>query len=323
MGIASGLGSQLAFVDETVYGTPVTVTRFYEYRSESLSMDIERIQSSALRSGQRVQRSDRWSPGKKSVGGDCEFEVANKSMGFLFKHCMGGVVTSQPDSGGAPTVYKHTFTPGDLPVSATGQVGRPDTGGTCRPFTYHGLRVSEWEMACAVSDILTLKTSFVGEDEDTATALATASYPASLSLLTFVNGTLTIGGSAADVKSFSLKGNNGLADDRYFLGSALRKQPLEADMRPYDGQFDAEFESLTHYNRYINGTEAAVVLLFQGATIATTFKYELKITANVRFDGKTPNVGGPEIVKQNLPFKVTDDGTTSLKLEYQTTDTTP
>jgi hypothetical protein len=323
MGIPSGLGAQLMFGEETVYGTAVTPTRTFEFVNEKLKMDIDRVESKAVRQGQRFLRSDRWAAGKKDVGGDSEFEVANKSFGILFKHMFGGVATTQPDNVGAPTVYKHTFTPGDLPMSLTGQVGRPDVGGTVRPFTYHGLRISDWELSCAVGEILGLKTSFVGQDEETATALATPAYPASLNLLTFVQGTLTLGGSPQDIKSFSAKGVNGLADDRYFMGSQLRKQPLEAKMRDCSGQLEAEFESLTAYTRFTAGTEAQMVLLFQGDLIASTFHYEAKLTANVRFDGQTPAVGGAEIIQQTLPYKVVDNGTLSVKLEYQTTDTTP
>ncbi|PWK81732.1 hypothetical protein C8D88_116144 [Lentzea atacamensis] len=321
--MATALDAQFGIVDESTFGTPVTVTRFYEFVSESLKMDQARIESAALRSGARVTRSDRWALGKKTVGGDVTFELANKSFGLLFKHMFGGVATAQPDSGGAPTVYKHTFTPGAYPTSMTAQVGRTDTGGTTRAFTYHGCRVESWELGCSVDEIASLKVSLNGEDEDTSTALATVSYPASLSLLTFVNGTLTIGGSTASVMSASVAGQNGLATDRYFLGSTLRKQQLEMGMRTYSGTFEAEFESLTHYNRFVNGTEAEIVLNFQGGVISGAFNYEAKITANVRFDGETPNVTGPEIVGQTLPFKVVDNGTTSIKLEYTTTDVNP
>lgn len=323
MAIPSGLSAQLMTAEESTYGTPVTPDRGYEFRSESLKLEIERIESSALRSGTRVLRSDRWAVGKKNVTGDITMELANKSFGRWFKHALGGVVTSQPDGVGNPTVYLHTFTPGDIPTGQTIQVGRTDVGGTTRPFTYHGCKVSSWTLECAVGDIATLQVSILGEDEDTATSLASITYPSSLSLMTFVNGTLTIGGVAQDVKKASVQGNNGLAEDRYFLGSQLRKQPLEAALREHTGTLEAEFESLTAYNRFVNGTEASLVLLFQGATISTTYKYETKITMNVRFDGETPAVGGPDIVPLNLPYKVVDNSTTSIKIEYQTTDTTP
>ncbi|HEV2778545.1 MAG TPA: phage tail tube protein [Actinophytocola sp.] len=323
MAIPSGLSAQLGTAEEVTFGTPVTVDRFFEFRPPAnLKYDIERIESQALRSGARVLRSDRWAAGKKSVSGDIVMELANKSFGRWFKHAFGGVASAQPDAGGAPTVWKHTFTPGDIPTGQTIQIGRPDTGGTVRPFTYHGCKVSGWKIESSVGEIATVTMSILGEDEDTSTALAAVSYPASLTLMTFVQGTLTIGGSAQDVMSASVEGNNGLAEDRYFLGSQLRKNPLESKLRPYTGKLDAEFESLTAYNRFVNGTEAELVLLFQGATIATTYKFETKITANVRFDGDTPEVTDG-ITKQGLPFKVVDNSTTSIKLEYQTTDTTP
>lgn len=323
MGIPSGLSAQLMTSEESTYGTPVTPDRGYEFIEESLDLSIARIESSALRSSARVVRSDRWSPGARSVSGGVKLELANKSFGRWFKHCLGGVATAQPDSGGAPTVYKHTFTPGDIPVGQTIQVGRPDTGGTVQPFTYHGCKISQWTLECAINQIATLSCSILGEDEDNATSLASITYPAGLSLMTFVNGTLSVGGSAVDVKSASVQGTNVLAEERYFLGSALRKNPLEAGMRDFTGNIEPEFAGLTAYNRFLNGTEAELILLFQGATISGLFKYETKITANVRFDGKTPTVGGPQIVMNPAPFKVVDNSTTSIKIEYQTTDTTP
>lgn len=324
MAIPSGLSAQLGTAEEVTYGTPVTVDRFFEFRgSGPLALDIERIESQALRAGRRVQRSDRWVAGKKDVKGDIVVELANKSMGRLWKHALGGVATSQPDAGGSPNVYLHTFTPGDMPTGLTVQVGRPDTGGTVRPFTYHGCKVASWELACAVGELAALKLSMIGEDEDTSTGLAAASYPAGLTLFSFVQGTLTVAGSPQEIMSGSIGCDNGLATGRYFWGSQLRKNPLEAALRKPGGKLDAEFESLTAYNRFVNGTEAALLMLFQGATIQNTYKYECKITANVRFDGATPELSGTEIVKQSLPYAVVDDGTTSIKVEYQTTDTTP
>lgn len=324
MAIPSGLSAQLGIAAESTYGTPVTVTRFYELVSESLKLEIERIESAALRSGTRVQRSDRWVPGKKNIGGDIEMEVANKSFGLWLSHMIGTAVTTQPNAGPDPTVYDHTYTPSDLPTSLTMQVGRTDIGGTTRAFTYHGCRVSEWELEVAVDEIAKLSLTILGEDEDTSTGLATASYPSTLSLLTFVQGSITVAGSAFDVMNAKIGGNNGLADDRYFLGSQLRKNPLEAAMREYTGELEAEFTDLTAYNRFVNGTEAALVLLLRGASISGIYFYDLQITANVRFDGETPEVSGGEIIGLTLPFKcVGNTSATAITVLYRTTDTAP
>ncbi|SDN73860.1 phage tail tube protein [Allokutzneria albata] len=323
MAIPSGLSAQLMTAEESTYGTPVTPNRGFEFRQESLKLDLTRMESSALRSGTRIQRSDRWATGQRSVSGDITMEVGTVGFGRWFKHMLGAVATSQPDAVNDPDVYLHEFTIGDLPVSQTIQVGRPDVGGTVRPFTYHGCRTTQWTLECAVGEFLTMQNSILGEDEDTATALASITYPDDLVPFTFVQGALEIASSAADVKNVTINGSNALAEDRFFLGRALRKSPLEAGMREVTGNLTPEFESLAAYNRFVNGTEATLDLLFEGPTISSTYKYSLQLTANVRFDGETPNIGGPGIVEQPLPWKVVDDGTTGLTIAYQTTDATP
>lgn len=329
MAIPSGLAAQLGVAEETTWGTVVTPSRFYEFRNESLAQTIERMESQGLRAGTRVLRSDRWVAGQKEVGGNIEMEVANRSFGLWLKHALGTIATTQPDAVNDPTVYDHTATPGDLPVGLTTQVGRPDEAGTVHPFTYHGCRVASWELSANVGEIGVLSVSLTGEDEDTSTALAAASYPAGLTLLTFVEATLQIAAASVDVRSITLRGDNGLNADRPQLGSQLRRQATEADMRTYDGDIDAYFADLVAYNRFVNGTEAALELLFQGAVIAGgtgSFNYELKATANVRFDGETPNVDGPDELDQPLAFKCLDSGTgpgSALTIVYRTDDSTP
>jgi hypothetical protein len=323
MAIPSGLSAQLMTAEEVTYGTPVTTDRAYEFRQESLKLEVQRIESSALRAGTRMQRSDRWTPGRRSVSGDVTMELGTKGFGRWWKHALGGVATTQPDAANSPTVYKHTFTPGDLPIGQTIQVGRPDVGATVRPFTYHGCKIASWTLECSVNELAVFQAAILGEDCDTATALATASYPAGLQVMPFIQGALTVGGSSMDVKQFSMQGTNMLADERFFLGSALRKQPLEVGMRNVGGTFEPEFTNLTAYAAFVAGTEAELVLLFQGDIIEDALRYETKVTANVRYDDGTPNVGGPQILANPIPYKVIDNGTTSVKIEYQTTDATP
>jgi hypothetical protein len=322
----TGLSAQLGVAEEVAYGTPVAVDRFYEFESESLKLEIERLESKGLRAGTRVLRSDRWASGRKTVGGQISMELANKSFGRWLKHMFGTVVSDQPDVGGNPTVWDHTFTPGDLPVGLTIQAGRPDLGGTVRPFTYHGCLIPSWAIACDVGEIAKLQVDVAAEDEDTSTALEVASYPASLTLLTFVQGTLQIAAASQPVRSVTLNGDSGLAADRHVLGSQLIKTPLEAGMREYGGQLDAHFDDLTAYTRFVAGTEAALVLLFRGAVISGAYNFDLQFTCNVRFDGETPQVDGPEELEQPLAFKCLDTGTgpgTAITALYRTTDTAP
>lgn len=320
MSIPTGLAAQLGVAAETAYGTPVTVTRFYELVSESMKMEVERLESRGLRAGTRILRSAGWAAGRKSVGGDLELELKDRTFGRLFTHMFGGAAVTNPATG----VYEHTFTPDDLPTSMTVQIGRPSTDGTVRSFTYHGCKVAGWEIGCQVGEIGRVKLSLVGEDEDTSTSLATASYSAA-NLLTFTHGALTIGGSAVKVRAATIKGQNGLSADRHMLGSQLMSTPLEGNFREYTVDLDAEFADLTQYNRINAATEAALVLAFTGATITTGYSYVTQLTCQVRFDGETPTVSGPEEIQLPLRCKIVQPSTSpggAITLLYRTSDAT-
>jgi len=293
MPLASGMAAQFGLAEESSYGTITTPNRFYELVSESIKAERERINSSAIRPGRRVLH--RWAPGIVKVSGEVELELPNRYMSVLLKHMFGSLNIT----GSGP--YTHTATPGDLAgKSLTVQVGRPDIGGTVRPFTYPGCKVSEWSIKASVNEYAQLSLSLVGRDETTATSLATASYPSDLSPFVFTHASLTVASSSFPVKEIEISGNNGLADDRRYLvgaNSGLISEPLEAAVREYTGSFKADFTDLTAYNRFVNGTEAALELTFNAGASS-----QLVITCNVRFDGETPNVEGHELLELSQPF---------------------
>lgn len=322
MAIRSGLNSQIGYAAEATWGTSATPTRFLEFNSESMKLDVQRIESQGLRATNRVLRSDRWAANKKGVTGDVEHEVQSKGFGLLFKHALGTVSIATTASG--TNSKDHTHTLGDpYGLGLTCQVGRPDVSGTVQPFTYTGCKVTEWELSNEVDGILMWRMGLDGQDEATATALATASYVASTELLTYVGGTITVAGSSFDLTNFSLKGANGLKTDRHFVrASVLKKEQIAAQSVELSGQIEAEFESLTAYTRFTAGTTAAIVAKWEGTTIEASSKYTVQVTLPVvRFDGETPNVSGPDVLMQSLPFKVLYDGTQEpLSLLYRTTD---
>ena len=45
---------------------------------------------------------------------------------------------------------------------------------------------------------------------------------------------------------------------RVRLGSGFSKEPLEIGLRSYTGTVVTDFEDLTNYNLFVNGTEAAI-----------------------------------------------------------------
>lgn len=313
---AAGIFAQFMFGEETTWGTPVVPDRAVEFVSENIKAEHNRITSNALRA-RRVRHSDQWVEGGKRVAGGVTLEVRDAGFGLLFKHALGSVATA----GAGP--YTHTFTPGDLPEGLTVQVGRPFRGGTVQPFTYAGCKIDEWTLSAAVGEVLQLELTLVGEDEDTATALETPAYPTG-DLLSFIHGTITIGGTTVPLKEFELTGSNNLRGEEWRMrGSETIIEPDEGGgHRDYEGNILADFDDLTLYNRFVNGTEAAIVATFADASGT----HSLEITVNARFDGETPEVSGPEALEQPQPFVCLASGaadSTALSMVYTTADVTP
>lgn len=296
MPIASGLESQFGFSPETTAGTRVVPATFLEFVSESLKFQRERIVSKGLKAGRRTQ--GRWKPGVQYVDGGFVLELAPQSTGKLFRWMFGAVATS----GAGP--YTHVFTPGTLDDEfLTIQVNRPDESGTNRPFDYLGCQCTDWTLNCQVNQFATLSASVYGMHEDRAQTLAAASYPATWSPFTFVSGSLQLAGSGYEIDDITITGKNGLQTGRHRIRATTPERPVqsrESAFRTYGGSLNSDFFGLTAYERFVNGTEAALSLVFNDGANA-----QLTIAGNVRFDGETPNVSGAEMVKQALPFVFT------------------
>jgi hypothetical protein len=289
MSIRSGLAAQFGFAAETTVGTRVTVTSFLPIISESYKRNDPRLESDAIRVGRLVETSNEWAAGQISIGGDIALELNVKDMRPILTAMFGS------ETGASP----YTYTPGDLYGQAlTFQFGRPDVSGTVQPFTYAGNKIESWEIACAAGKIATLGLTGVSclVDETTGVGLASASYTSGQKPFNFAGATLSIGGTTTNVNQLTIGGNNGL-ETRFFNGSAYTKEPIATKLREYKGALVAEFESLTNYNLFVNGTEGALVASFVNGSSS------LIITQNVRFDGETPNIGGRGITKLNLPYK--------------------
>jgi hypothetical protein len=292
MTLRSGLNAQLGFAAETVFGTPVTVNNFVPLVSESVKRSEAFVESDSIIAGRTMRTENQRNGGPVSIEGDLALELMSHDMEILFRHMLG------TQSGAGTLASPWVTTPGSLSgLGLTVQIGRPDIGGTVRAFTYGGVKIASWEIACAADEIATLGLSIVGTvEETTATSLATASFTSGIRPFKFNHGTVTVGGSAVNVKQITISGDNALDTGRRFLGTKLTAEPFQSDLRTITGSMQLEITDLTQYNRYIAQSSHAVVLTFTNGT------QQIAITMNVRFDGETPNVGGRGIIEQPLPF---------------------
>lgn len=299
MATSAGIEAQIGMAAEVTYGTYVAPTRFYEFTSESLKYNISRIQSAGLRAGRRTQH--RWKPGVQSVTGDINMELAPQDLGLILEHILGDVSST---TGADP--YTHTWQGlADIDDrSMTIQVGRPDEGGTIRPFSYLGCKFTQLQIGANVDEFATTTVGVYGREETTAEALEVATYDTELEPFVFTEGSLTVASTEICVVSFDFTLDLALATDRHRICATANagkpKKALVNGMAEISGSFTADFEDLTAYNRYINGTEAELELVFNAGA-----DKQLTVNMNVRFDGETPNVDGPEMLDQPLQYVAT------------------
>lgn len=283
--MGTGLNSQFGIAVESTVGTYATVDRFLEFNQESIQYNQERMWPSGLRPGRRTRSG--FLLGTYDVNGQSTHELTAESQGILWELAFGTVNTS----GAGP--YTHVFTPGAL-SSASVQIAKP--GDTILPHTFLGMRVQGWTLDATVGQIPTLRIDWQGTKQDNTESLETASY-STLTRLSFTQGVFTVAGSEVCVDDVSIVGNNNLNVD-YKICSDTPGGPTvrEADYREYTGSATADFVDNTQYNRFVNGDNVALSLVFSSGTSSLT------VAGNVEFDGETPNVTGPEVLKQPIPF---------------------
>ena len=312
MAIGSGIGSSLGIATETTFNTGVTVSRFYEFTSESTTYNKNVSVGMGLRAGGVLPRSQRRVVTTFDASGDIVLDLPTRGLGLLLAHA----TSSFP----AKVGNSFTFTLGDpYGKSFTAQVGVPQYGGTVTPKTLTGCKISSFELAVANGEIATGSFSVDAAGFTTGTALATPSYALAGSVFNFAQGALTVAGSpVANIKSFAMTVDNTLKTDRYNLGSAgAKSEQTNNGFRQITGTVVAEFTDTTLLTRFLADTETALSLTL---TASATEVLQITISA-AKFDGEAPQVAGPETIDVEFTFTAYDNGTDSpLTIVYTTPD---
>jgi hypothetical protein len=324
MAIKSGLAAQFGMKAESIWGTPVTVDRFYYFDSDTVKPNIQKVRLRGLGSGV-FDRTAHQVTNVFGYAGTTQHTVFDKSFGLLLKACMGAAAIEQV---GSTTEYKQTFTPhatGHQGSHYTVQIGTPGTDGTVRTRTYDGGKVTGWELKSGENEPVTLIVSWFFRDCVTNTALASASYASGWTPYVFSDCAWTIGGSGVYVKSWSIKGDNGLTVDRRGLAQVKSLEPVQTGPNRYTASLEMEsFVDLTHYAAMLAGTQQGAVLTITGDTIpAESNPFKLVATfAAMDIEGEGVSVPGEGIVPEKLNLMGLYNGTDPvLKLEYHSTDT--
>jgi len=341
-------------VAESVYGTPVTVTHFYEFLSENFQYNPAFLDGQGLKAGQAFNRATRTVVSQFDVNGDLTMEhtsgeAANAvadSMGFWWKYALGSTLTTPTVVLG--TAYKQVHTNGSKAGQfITCQVGRPQISGvTVQPFTYTGVKCTDWEFSVSDNQIAQLKLTLDGQTELTSTGLAAASYPTPNGLFSFANASVfTLGGTATTsagettvasgvavasrVTGITITGSTPMKVDRYGLGnSGLKGEPIENAIPTITGTLTTEFFSRAElYDVFKANTTQPMQLDFTkfdsagndaNGVAAGPNPYRLSfIMPAVRFKSGSINVNGPDVLPQSIGFQAYDDGTTNPVIQVK------
>ena len=315
--------SYIGAADETVYGTPVPVTRFFELSKESITGKWDRIESAAVASGQRVLGGGRFAPNPKGADGTLDLEWLDHGFAFWLKYMLGAVAVGTKDANNYTTF---TGSIADLSgKSFTLEVGRADANGGLNLFQYPGGKVKTWEIKNAVDGVLqlALELSFQKELVRTGTA-ATVTYPAGARLFTWQGGTITLGGTQVPFNDISIKGNNNLKDDRFAIGYG-RREPKEEKLREITFDVKGDYENQNIYN-YISsqtaaGAMAALSMTWTGVPSGGATPSITVTLPGARIDGAVPTVEAAKLPEVQMSGKALDPGGGAISIAYYSADT--
>jgi hypothetical protein len=190
MAVGSGLSSTLGIATETTVGTPVAVTRFVEFNTESLQLKKTTVQGQGLRGGALVRRAQRRNYVARAAGGDINFDVPTSGFGLFLQHMLGSFTTTPTSLGGG--VFQQVHNVASLQGKTfTTQVVKPDVTGVLaqQAFTYPGCKVTQWELSVQQAQQLQVKLTIDALDEATpgnvtSTALSALTAAGATSLTT-------------------------------------------------------------------------------------------------------------------------------------------
>jgi hypothetical protein len=354
--LESGLAAQWCAIDEATYGVAPSLSsaKFYACDSDTLELKKTPKQGTGIYAGALVARAARRVITEYSAGGGLVMELPERGMNPWLYRMMGSygqdaAALAEDASTGAYSAT-HALGPAEG-HSFCVQKGAPAVdGGTVKPATYTGLKVSEWEVAASMGEIAKLTLTLEGRNELAGThddALndsvpSLQSYTAPLGgVFYWVGASLIYGGTpstsdgvtsisggtvAANLKGpLSFKLTRPLDLTRYAPDVApYRNEPLQNGLAVPSGSFVAEFLSAeTYYDAYAADTATAIVLQFVTVPIGTgsdVATFEIMVP-DVRLEGESVKIPGPEVLTQTVPWTGLDDGTNNVvQVTYWTLD---
>jgi len=318
-----GARAYLGLGKESSWATAVAPTVYVPFVSESITDTIEELISEGIRNLFDEPASYQ---GLKSVAGDVEVEVLPEFIGHFLNAAFGSVSSEQPDADGAPSVYRHTFTPiqsaasteCDLP-SYTLEIDRDFESA----FQIAGAAATSFEFTVGTGTKIAHATiSFIAKAISTK-AKTSPSYESTNPFL-WDELTATLGGNAfGKLSEITITLDNALEGVPLLNGSDEIARIRRNDFRTVTVSGTIVPDNLDEWTAFRNGTEAELVIDLVGAAIEGGYSYELKFTMpKFRWLAVPINVGGPGYVTISFSGKAKYDSANGFAVQAELTNTT-
>lgn len=316
------LPSYVAVGKESTWGQYASATTAIEFLSCSFKTEIEsqKLDSIGLNRGftKRVQLN-------KTVQGSLEMNLHTIESTPLIANALGGAITTTPGSTGA---YVHSISAGNFDTGVSSLSFNVRKGDTT-PWHYAGGRVNVMKISAEAGDVVKASFDLIFKDstqlsDDISTSLSISSVLP----MTFVNGKFRYAATEAAaatttaeeiIQSFELEINNNLAADASSrgLGSNLLNV-LPPTRREVTLTITQRFDTTTTFDRFIQATQGAVELYFQGHdSLTSDYFHELTIRLpKVFLNSPDPVLEGTDAILQSeivYDVLVDNPGTTTGK----------
>jgi hypothetical protein len=171
--VNSGIGSQLVMIPESTYGVAPALTgpalMPVEFESEGLELKKTTVQGAGLHAGGLHNRAPRRKLTNYEAAGPIALDLPTRYLNGLLKQMFGSAgqplaTLAQMSTTG---VYSAVHGPGSLKgVSMAIQKGVPSVDGAApNPFTYVGMKLTDWEISVATGALAKLALSWTGRNE--------------------------------------------------------------------------------------------------------------------------------------------------------------
>jgi hypothetical protein len=218
---------------ETTFGSPVTVTRYIDAISESITSDQQWIDTETAAYREFRVRI----PGPYKVGGDFDFylnadDVCEPLLGAL------GSITTTPDSTPSPVAYKHEIKPGTSIPTWTLEIS-PGVGTYSRQVA--GAAFSAVSIEATARDAPTMTCTVIAK-KDARISRTTPTYTGVRMFAGFEGKVYRGTDEVADIEAIRINIENDIPDDVYALGDRFLKAIIPQRLT-VSGDMDIRFTS--------------------------------------------------------------------------------